>query len=138
MESNVLTPAVLEAAGADIRYVRGAPGDGSLTMSWKEGLVTFPSLTYGCAMEDGGLFAIYSALGVFGSVSHAIDVGALVSDDASGETWDEGKKQLGLLESEVLARTPWLEGRTLSQLGASVKSYQLMEYGWKDVGADWS
>lgn len=40
-----------------------------------------------------------------------------------------------MFESEILARAPWLEGRTLTQTGDDVRSYQDMNYGYeKSIG----
>ena len=86
-------------------------------------------------MEDGNLFAVCSVLGAYGLVSHVFDVGMLIGSDKNTAAWDLDKRQIGLFESEVLARVPWLEGRTLAQTGGDVRSYQNMDYGWTMSGS---
>lgn len=86
-------------------------------------------------MEDGNLFAVCSVLGAYGMVSHVFDVDMLLASDENTAVWDLDKKQIGLFESEVLARVTWLEGRTLTQTGDDVRSYQDMDYGWTMTGS---
>lgn len=97
------------------------------------GLDLFPAATEGNFLEDGALLEIYSVLGAYGAVAHAFDVDGLIAAEG-GASWDAVKRELGLFESEVLARAPWLEGRTLSQAEDDLKSYRGMDYGWTRSG----
>lgn len=128
------SPEMLDMPGADIRFVRGALESHDMRFSWEDGRAVFPAATHGNTMEDGSLFAISSVLGAYGMVSHAFDLGALVSGE-DGAAWDSDSRQVGLFESEILDSTPWLEGRTLSQTGGDVKSYLELEYGWTKNGS---
>lgn len=134
LETDHFSPEVFDIPGADIWSVRGMPGSGSMRLSWEDGRAVFPAATTGNSMEDGNLFAICSVLGAYGMVSHVFDVGMLVASDESTAVWDMGKEQISLFESEVLDRVPWLEGRTLTQTGGDVRSYQDMDYGWTMSG----
>lgn len=134
LENDHFSPETLDAPGADVRSVRGMPGSSGMRLSWEDGRVVFPAATRGNSMEDGNLFAICSVLGAYGMVSHVFDVDMLVASDEGTAVWDLGKEQIGLFESEVLARVPWLEGRTLTQTGGDVRSYQDMDYGWAMSG----
>ena len=86
-------------------------------------------------MEDGNLFAVYSVLGAYGMISHEFDASTLLVGEGDTAVWEFYKKQIGLFESEVLARVPWLEGRTLSRTGGDIKSYRDMDYGWTRNGS---
>lgn len=94
----------------------------------------FPAATSGTDLEDGALFDACSVLGAYGMISHVYDVDVLLTRDGETAAWDSDNNQLGLFESELLARAPWLEGRTLSQTGDDVRSYQEMDYGWTKNG----
>lgn len=123
-----------EIIGSDIRFVRGSLDSEGSCLAWAEGRTIFPAATTGNAMEDGELFEICSVLGAYGTVSHVFDMTGLIVGDGENDVWDHAKKQIALFESEVLARSPWLEGRTLTKTEDDVRSYQEMEYGWKVSG----
>lgn len=110
--------------GGELAYTGG---------SREGGLDRFPAATGGNFLEDGGLLEIYSVLGAYGAVAHAFDVDKLITPDG-GDSWDMVKRELGLFESEILAWTSWLEGRTLSQVEDDLKSYRDMDYGWTRSG----
>lgn len=135
METDNFSPEMLEISGADIRSVRGMLESRGTRLSWENGRAVFPAATAGNSMEDGNLFAICSILGAYGVVSHVFDARALIAGDESAAAWDADKRQIGLFESEVLASTPWLEGRTLTQTGGDVRSYQELDYGWTKSGS---
>lgn len=126
---------MLDLPGADIRSVRGMLQSRDTRLSQGDGYTVFPAATAGNSMEEGNLFAICSVVGAYGMVSHVFDVDMLVTGDGDTAAWDLDKRQIGLFESEVLARLPWLEGRTLSQTGEDVQSYLGMEYGWSKNGS---
>ncbi len=123
------------ACAADIQSVRGMLGSRDARFSWEDGRFVFPAATVGNSMEDGNLFAIYSILGAYGMVSHVFDADMLFEGDGDTAAWDLDKRQTGLFESEILARAAWLEGRTLTQTGDDVRSYQNMDYGWERNGS---
>lgn len=133
LEAGTFSPELMEVPGAEIRSVRGTLESPGTRLSWEEGRTVFPAATAGNSLEDGGLFAVCSVLGAYGMVSHVFHVGALIGRDGDA-AWDLNKRQLGLFESEVLARAPWLEGRTLTQTEGDVRSYQNMDYGWTKSG----
>lgn len=134
LEEGGFSPNMLKVSGADIRVVRSTLDDGDTRLSWENGLAMFPELTRGSGMEQGNLFAIYSLLGAYGMVSHGFDFSLLSAWDGKTAIWDLDKKQIGIFESDVLARATWLEGRTLAQTEGDVRSYQTMEYGWMANG----
>lgn len=125
---------MLDISGAEIRAVRGTLGSRDLRLSWENGLTVFPAATEGNSMDDGNLFAIYSFLGAYGMVSHVFNVKEMITREDAPAAWDRDKLQVGYFESEVLSRTSWLEGRTLSHTEAEVRSYQNMTYGWARSG----
>lgn len=124
----------LDVPGADIRSVRGILASRNARFSLEDGRAVFPVATAGTFMESGELFAIYSVLGAYGMVSHVFDSSMLIGGDEDVAAWDLSRRQIGLFESEVLARVPWLEGRTLTQTGDDVRSYRDMDYGWTKRG----
>lgn len=134
METDHFFPEMLDVPGADISTVRGMLGSRNARLSWEDGRTVFPAVTKGNTMEDGNLFAICSILGAYGMVSHVFDAGMLVVGDGDTTAWDLDKNQISIFESEVLAHTLWLEGRTLSQTWADVRSYQDMDYGFTKNG----
>ena len=135
IKADRFSPEMLDIPGADIRSVRGMLASGGARLSWEDGRTVFPAATAGNSMEDGGLFAICSVLGAYGMVSHVFDVNRLIGRDGDAAAWDLDKSQLSLFESEILARAPWLEGRTLTQTEGDVRSYQDMDYGWTRNGS---
>lgn len=135
MESDNFSPQMLEVPGADIRSVRGMLSSRNTRLSWEHGRAVFPAATEGNSMEDGNLFALCSVLGAYGMVSHVFDAGMLMTMEGGAAAWDTDKRQIGLFESEILARAPWLEGRTLTQTAGDVRSYQNMDYGWRKNGS---
>lgn len=134
LETDVFSSKMTEVPGADIRFVRGMLEDGEARLSYRDGLTVFPAATEGGSMDDGNLLAICSVLGSYGMVSHVFDVEGLIATDDGAAAWDSSKEQIGLLESEVLSRATWLEGRTLSQTEDDVKSYTGLDYGWTKNG----
>lgn len=128
-------PEIPDVPGADIRSVRGTLGSSGLRLSWEDGRTVFPAATAGNTLEDGNLFSLCSVLGAYGMVSHVFDASMLISGDGESAVWDLGKRQISLFESEILARIPWLEGRTLTQTESDVRSYQNMDYGWAKKGS---
>lgn len=127
--------------GGELVSAADCPEDGKaiydedFRFSLKDGRAVFPAATAGNSMEDGNLFAVCSVLGAYGMVSHVFDVGTMIAGDGETAAWDLDKRQIGIFESEVLARVPWLEGRTLTQTGDDVRSYQDMDYGWAMNGS---
>lgn len=134
METDHFSLEMLDVPSADISSVRGMLGSRNARLSWEDGRTVFPAATKGNAMEDGNLFAICSVLGAYGMISHVFDTGILITGDGDTATWDSDKSQIALFESEILAHTSWLEGRTLSQTGGDVRSYQDMDYGFTKSG----
>lgn len=135
MKNDNFSAEMLDISSAEIRAVRGMLGSQKLRLSWEKGLTVFPAATEGNSMDDGNLFAIYSVLGAYGMVSHVFNVKEMITGEENPAAWDEDKQQVGYFESEVLSRTSWLEGRTLSQTEADVRSYQNMTYGWARSGS---
>lgn len=121
---------MLNVPSAEIGAIRGFIGSKSTGPSWEEGHAFFPAGTAGSIIEDQSLFEIYSLLGAYGMVSHVFDVESFTPEPGEERTWDYQRKQIGILESEVLSKTPWLKGVTLSQTADYVRSYSDMEYGW--------
>lgn len=135
MNADKFTPELLDVPGAEILSVRGMLGSRETRLSREDGRTVFPAATAGNAMEDGNLFSICSVLGAYGMISHVFDADMLIARDGETAAWDLCKRQIGLFESEILARAPWLEGRTLTQTGDDVRSYQDMNYGYeKSIG----
>lgn len=134
METENFSPEIPDIPGADIRSVRRIAESSDMQFSWKNGRTVFPTATMGNSMEKGNLFTICSVLGAYGMVSHVFDIDMLIDENGNTAAWDMDKKQIGLFESEVLAHAAWLEGRTLTQIGDDVKSYQNMDYGWAKNG----
>lgn len=134
MKTDDFSPEMLDVPGADIRFVRGTLGSRNIQLSPRDEYTVFPEATAGNSMEDGNLFAVYSVLGAYGMISHEFDAGTLLVGEGDTAVWEFYKKQIGLFESEVLARVPWLEGRTLSRTGGDIKSYRDMDYGWTRNG----
>lgn len=120
--------------GADIQIVRGKLESHDQRLSLGKEYAVFPAATRGNSVDDGNLFAICSVLGAYGTVSHVFDADLLITRDGNTAAWNLDRLQIGLFESEVLSRAPWLAGRTLSQTADDVKSYRNMEYGWKKSG----
>lgn len=135
LETDNFFPEMLDVPGADVKTVRGMLESSDKRFSWEEGRTVFPAATEGNSMEDGNFFAICSVLGAYGMVSHVFDAGILISRDSNTAAWDLDKKQIDIFESEVLEPAFWLEGRTLSQTGEDVRSYQNMDYGWIKNGS---
>lgn len=135
METDNFSPEMLDVPGGDIRSVRGMLESRDTRLSWEEGCTVFPAATAGNSMEEGNFFAICSVLGAYGMVSHVFDVDMLITRDGNTPAWDSDKLQVGIFESEVLARVSWLESRTLTQTEGDVKSYQELDYGWTKSGS---
>lgn len=134
LKSDCFSPEMLDIYGANISSVRGMLESGGTRLSWEDGRAVFPAATAGNSMEEENLFAVCSVLGSYGMVSHVFDAGMLITEGEDAAAWDLYRRQIGLFESEVLARAPWLEGRTLTQTRDDVRSYQDMEYGWTASG----
>lgn len=116
--------------GADIRAIRGMLDAGEVRFLWEDGRFVFPAATKGADLDDGGMFEVCSVLGAYGMVSHVFDISTLSAWEGPATAWETDKEQIELFESEILSGTPWLESKTLLQVGDEVKSYQDMEYDW--------
>lgn len=129
--------------GGELVYAADGPEDGKTVLdqdfidpfSREDGCNVFPAATRGNSIEDGNLFDICSVLGAYGMVSHVFPADMLIAGDGDTAAWDSDKEQISVFESEVLNHVSWLEGRTLSQTGDDVRSYQKLDYGWKKDGA---
>lgn len=121
--------------GADIHFVRGSLDSRDLRFAWDNGRTAFPAATGGNAIDDGNLFYIVSVLGSYGMVSHVFDINQMIAGEGADAAWDAYKDHIGLFESFVLEGAPWLEGRTLSQTGSDVRSYQNLDYAWVRNGS---
>ena len=131
LESDNFFPEMLAVpGGAEIKFVRGLLTSQEARLSWHEGLTVFPAATVGNSIDDGNLFLMYSMVGAYGLVSHVFDVSLLITKDEQNGAWDFDKRHIGIFESEVLAKVPWLEGKTLSQTAENVRSYQDLAWGW--------
>lgn len=136
LQSDRLLDEMLAIPGAKIQSVRGTLGSEDLSFSAGGPYFVFPAATRGNSMEEGNLFAVSSVLGAYGLISHVFDINTLIAEDAETASWDTDKRQLGIFESEVLNRTPYLEGKTLSQLGGHVEGYLNLDYGWEKDGGE--
>lgn len=134
METDYFFPEMLDVPGADIRSIRGILESHDIRLAWEDGYTVFPAATKGNSMESGNLFAVCSVLGAYGMVSHVFDVNMLIAGNGDTAAWNLDKRQIGLFESEILVRVPWLEGRTLSQTEGDVRSYQNLDYGFIKSG----
>lgn len=134
LEKDSFFPEALRIPDADIRFVRGMLDRPDMRLSWKESLTVFPEATAGNSMEDGNLFSASCVIAAYGLVSHTFDVNALFAADGKDSVWDRNRKQVALFETEILARVPWLESRTLSQTESDVKSYLSLDYGYRKNG----
>ena len=114
--------ALRDVPGADLWPVREMPGSPDRELTWEEGRPLFPGATWGNDLEEGNLFAIYSVLGAYGMVSHVFDGSMLIAGEGDDPAWDRDKRQIGLFESQVLDRVPWLEGRTLTRTEGALRS----------------
>lgn len=126
--------AMMEIPGAKIEVIRGMLGNEDLRFSSDKEYYIYPSATIGNSMEEGNLFAVSSVLAAYGMISHVFNVNEMIAEDENTPSWDLDKKQIGIFESDVLARTPWLQGVTLSETKDYIKSYQNMDYRWKKEG----
>lgn len=135
VETGSLSMGLPDVPGADVRSIRGMLGSHDMRLSWEDGRAVFPAATTGNSMEDGNLFSICSVLGAYGMVSHVFDAGLLIGGDGDATAWDLDKGQIGLFEAEILSNVSWLEGRTLTQTGGDVRSYQTVDYGWTRSGS---
>lgn len=114
-----------DTATGDIEAVRGWLADSTVGLNWKDDMAMYPAATTGAVrMEDGGIFSLCSVLGAYGMVSHVLDA------DEMAMAWDSAKRELGTLETEVLDKARWLEGRTLTATRDDVRSYETMDYNW--------
>lgn len=134
MLTSVLREEMLAVPGARIMAVRRDLGDEGAGFSCDKDYLEFPAATRGNSLEEGNMFYIASVMGAYGMISHVFDINTLIAEDEETASWDCDKKQIGLFESEVLKRTPWLEGRVLSRMGEDVRSYLNLEYTWKREG----
>lgn len=130
-----LSAVIPDIPGADIHFVRGSLESRDLRFAWDEERTVFPAATEGNTIEDGNLFYIVSVLGAYGMVSHVFDINQMIAGDGDDAAWDAYRDHIGLFESFVLAGAPWMEGRTLSQTGSDVKSYQNLDYAWVRNGS---
>lgn len=130
LEADDFSPEMLEVPGADIQVVRGTLAGREEQCAESEGLAVFPAATEGNTIEDGNLLAACSVLGAYGLVSHVFDMEGLVAGADDESSWDSAKEQIGLFESEVLSKAPWLEGRTLSDTKDDAKSYEELDFSW--------
>lgn len=136
LQSDRLLDGMLSIPGTDIRAVRGILGDENLSFFADGSYFIFPAATAGNSMEEGNLFAISSVLGAYGMISHVFDINTLIAEDMETASWDADKGQLGIFESEILNRTSYLTGKTLSQLDSEVRSYRDLSYGWEKSGRE--
>ena len=132
--TDAYAPQMLDIPKAEIKTVRGVLGDEKLQFVHDGEICVFPAATRGNVMEDGNLLAICSVIGAYGMVSHVFDADTLITEDGVSPAWDADKSQIGLFESDVLSKAPWLEGRTLSQTSDDVKSYLNLDCGWERQG----
>lgn len=122
---------MLDIPGSRVMAVRTTLDREGAGFSCDKNYLEFPAATIGNSMESGCLFSITSILAAYGMVSHVLDVNTLIAEDEEIASWDQDKEQIGLFETEVLKKVPWLEGKVLSQTGNDIRSYLNLEYTWK-------
>lgn len=134
VQNEQFSEGMLDIPGSEIVAVRTSLDTAGGGFSCDKDYLEFPAATTGNSMEEGNLFDIYSVLAAYGMVSHVFDVNTLIAKDAETASWDEGKKEVEVFETEILKKAPWLEGRILSQTGDELRSYLNLEYTWKRKG----
>lgn len=134
VQSGQLSEGMLDIPGSEIIAVRTSLKETGGGFSCDKNYLEFPAATGGNSMEDGNLLAVSSILGAYGMVSHVFDVNTLIAKDDETASWDQDRKQIGLFETEILKKAPWLEGRILSQTGDDIRSYLNLEYVWRKEG----
>lgn len=134
IQADTFREEMIAVPGARIMAVRTDLAGEGAGFSCDKDYLEFPAATRGNSLEEGNLFSIASVMGAYGMISHVFDINTLIAEDGETASWDSDKKQIGLFESEVLKRTPWLEGRVLSRMGDDIRSYLNLEYTWKREG----
>lgn len=131
VESGEFSEDMLNIDGASIKSVRETPDCVGPLLKNKENVTVFPEVSSGNHIEDGALLEIFSTIGAYGFVSHTFDFETLIVSEGNIASWDIDKRQLGIFETEVLSRSRWLEGKTLSQTKEPFHSYQNLTYAFE-------
>ncbi len=134
MQAGRFREELLAIPGTQIRAVRTSLDGEKAGFSCDKEYLEFPAATRGNSLEEGNLFSIASVLGAYGMVSHVFDINTLIAEDEGTASWDSDKEQIARFETDVLNRTPWLEGRVLSRTGDDLKSYLGLSYAWNREG----
>lgn len=134
MQTDAFQEEMLAVPGARIQVVRTDLDREGAGFSCDKDYLEFPAATRGNSLEEGNQFFLASVIGAYGMISHVFDINTLIAEDGETASWDSDKKQIGLFESDVLKRTPWLEGRVLSRMSEDIRSYLNLEYTWKREG----
>lgn len=132
LNSPDVVDSVTDWAPDTIEAVRGhmSSQDGRFRFSYNKDWFSFPVATFGNQMENGNLFESMSIVSAYGMISHVFDVNGMVSQNDEVGMWDLDKKEIAVFEQELLSKTPYLEGMTLSQTKNKVNSFVNLDFSY--------
>ncbi|MFV0465691.1 MAG: DUF2194 domain-containing protein [Lachnospiraceae bacterium] len=96
----------------------------------KEKYIMLPAVTYGNNLDQGNLLFEYSAIAAYGMTAHVFDINTMITVDGITPSWDIDKDQIGIFEDQLVARTDFLQAKTLSESYDVVNSYANISYEW--------
>ncbi len=101
----------------DSDQITQSSGDYQVT----DGLVIYPTTTYGYKAEGLQLYTFISVLTSHGAVSHSFDINSLFTVPSSESNWNTLNKSFDTLSEIYFQKTPWLDSLTISPAAEKVK-----------------
>jgi hypothetical protein len=93
----------------------------------QDGLVTFPTTTYGYVAEGHQLYTMVSTLTTYGAISHSFDINALFTVPSSESNWNTLNRSFDTLTQTYFAQTRWLKAMTVSYAAQKVRQWDALE-----------
>lgn len=94
----------------------------------EDGLVTFPTTTYGYVAEGKQLYTMVSMLTMYGAISHSFDINALFTVPSNESNWNTLNRSFDTLTQTYFAQTRWLKPMTVSAASQKVRQWDALEF----------
>lgn len=117
-------------------YYYGNPNEqtvGNFEVLNKEGIVSYPTITYGYKSQGLNMYNFISLLTSKGVISHSFDINSLFTVPENESNWNTLAKDYDNLNVDFFKKTPWLEAMTISPAVQLVQAMEKLEYKIKVI-----
>jgi hypothetical protein len=117
-------------------YYYGNPEEqtvGNFEVLDKEGVVSYPTITYGYKSQGLNMYNFISLLTSKGVISHSFDTNSLFTVPETESNWNTLDDDYDNLNVAFFKKTPWLESMTISPAARIIQAMEKLEYKIKTI-----